>query len=213
LVGFSSTRMKTFSFLGQTSPGSQVTVNHIDIPVLPEGYFFATVEMELGDNRLEIIASNKAGEKLIYPYLITRNPIEPSWPKGMVDIVLTIGSKQARVNGKTMELDVAPFIDQGRTLVPFRFIGESLGAEVTFTTDSSGRVDMVTYTLGDTHVVLFIDRAEALVNGEKYELGVPARIVQGRTVVPVRFVSEALGCEVFWNAETREIKIRYTAKK
>lgn len=208
-LNFTRTRMKYYSFVGSASPGSQVTVNGIEIPVLPEGHFLATVELELGTNRVEVIATNNAGEKLIHPRLITLLPIEPSWPKGMVDIVLTIGSKQARVNGKTRELDVAPFIDQGRTMVPFRFVGESLSAKVSFTTDSSGQVDIVSYTLGATHVILFIGKMEALVNGKKYQLEAPARIVQGRTVVPVRFVSEALGCEVFWNAATQEVKIRY----
>ncbi len=205
-----TTRMKTFTFAGQASPGSQVTVNDIEMPVLPEGYFLATIELEPGKNRLEITAMNNAGDQSTHLYWMELVPIEPLSEDNVV-IVLTIGSTQAWVNGKPIELDVAPFIEQGRTLVPFRFVGESLGAEVTFTTDNSGRVDMVSYTLGDLYVVLFIGRTEALVNGEKFELEVPPKIVQGRTVIPIRFVSEALGCEVSWIAETREITIRYKA--
>jgi hypothetical protein len=207
-----TTRMKTYTFAGQTLRGSQVWVNDTEIPVLPEGYFLATVELEMGKNRLEITAMSRTGDRTTQPHWMELEPMVPL-AEGNVVMVLTIGSKQAYVNGKAVELDVAPFIEKGRTMVPFRFIGESLSAEVSFTTDSSGRVDIVSYTLGKTHVILFIGKTEALVNGGKMILEVPPQIVEGRTVVPIRFVSEALGCKVSWIAETREITIQYTAKK
>lgn len=50
--------------------------------------------------------------------------------KGVTNITLTVNSKRAKVNGKTIELDAAPMISNGSTLVPVRFISESLGLEV-----------------------------------------------------------------------------------
>ena len=128
-----------------------------------------------------------------------------------ITIVLTIGSKNAYVNQQLVVLDVAPFIDSGRTFVPFRFVGESLGAEVGYTTDASGRVATVTYKLGSTSIILYIGRKDALVNGRTVYLDVAPKIVQGRTVIPLRFVTEALGCKVDWDGQAMKVTIIYPA--
>ena len=130
---------------------------------------------------------------------------------GKITIVLTIGSKNAYVNQQLVVLDVAPFIDSGRTFVPFRFVGESLGAEVGYTTDASGRVATVTYKLGSTSIILYIGRKDALVNGRTVYLDVAPKIVQGRTVIPLRFVTEALGCKVDWDGQAMKVTITYPA--
>lgn len=90
--------------------------------------------------------------------------------------------------------DTAPTIVDGRTLVPLRAIFEALGAEVEW--DSSTRT--ATGTRGGTVVVVQIDNNVAYVNGEARLLDVPARIINNRTMVPARFVSEAMGCRVTW---------------
>ncbi|MCK5848940.1 MAG: copper amine oxidase N-terminal domain-containing protein [Caldisericia bacterium] len=121
--------------------------------------------------------------------------------------MLIIGSKNAKVNEKTVALDVAPFIDSGRTFVPFRFIGESLGAKVGYTVDASGRVDTVTYSIGTTNIILYIGKREAIVNGSTVYLDVAPKILQGRTVIPLRFVTEALGCKVEWDGQKMQVTI------
>lgn len=96
-----------------------------------------------------------------------------------------------------IETDTPPTIIDGRTLVPLRAIFEALGAEVEW--------DNVTRTAkgtrGDTVVSVQIDNKTAYVNGESRELDVPAQIINNRTMVPARFVSEALGCKVTWYQE------------
>jgi hypothetical protein len=66
-----------------------------------------------------------------------------------------------------------------------------------------GEARTATGTRGDTTVVIQIDSATAYVNGEAKELDVPAKIINSRTMVPARFVSEALGCVVTWNDATK----------
>ena len=100
-------------------------------------------------------------------------------------------------------LDVPPFIENGRTLVPLRFVGEALGAS--FDWDEDDR--RVTFTRDEKTIVLWIDRHQALVNGRINLLDVPPRIVHNRTVVPLRFVGEALGASLHWEGETRRITI------
>ena len=139
------------------------------------------------------------------------NPVASDLKDGKITIVLTIGSKNAYVNQQLVVLDVAPFIDSGRTFVPFRFVGESLGAQVGYTTDASGRVATVTYQLGSTSIILYIGRKDALVNGRTVYLDVAPKIVQGRTVIPLRFVTEALGCKVDWDGQTMKVTITYPA--
>ena len=139
-------------------------------------------------------------------------PGEPGAPGAQkVVIILTIGSKNANVNKKLVVLDVPPFIDSGRTFVPFRFIGESLGAEVGFTKGASGKVATVTYRMGRTNIVLHIGKLEATVNGKTVTMEVAPQILQGRTVIPLRFVTEALGCKVEWDGQKMQVTIIFPA--
>ena len=91
--------------------------------------------------------------------------------------------------------DVKPVIENSRTLVPVRFIAESFGAEVTF--DDATRV--IGISLGDKTIQMQLDSAEYTVNGETKTLDVPAKSVNGRTLIPLRALVEALGKEVFWD--------------
>jgi branched-chain amino acid transport system substrate-binding protein len=99
--------------------------------------------------------------------------------------------------------DVPPRVESGRTLVPLRAIFEALQAEVKWDPVTL----TVTSTKGSTTVSLTINSADAYVNGSLVKLDVPAKIIDGRTFVPLRFVGEALGAEVVWDGTTRSITI------
>jgi len=107
------------------------------------------------------------------------------------------------VNEKELSFDVPPVIEEGRTLVPLRAIFEALGAEV----DWDGDTKTVTATKGAITISLTIGEKTAYKNGGAVVLDVPGRIIEGRTLVPLRFVSEALGAEVEWEASTRTVTI------
>ena len=112
---------------------------------------------------------------------------------------------QIILDGRLLVLDVPPIIQEGRALVPFRAIGEALGATVNW----DSQTQTVIMSLDGTTVSLRIGDMHAYVNGQQVSLDVPALIINGRTMVPLRFVSEALGAEVSWDSEARQVIIRY----
>ncbi len=123
------------------------------------------------------------------------------------DIVLklTVGNNVAFINSDKVELDVPPMIIAGRTLVPIRFISESFGCKVEW----EAQTGKITISRNDFSIVLFRDKREAIVNGEPKQLDVAASIIQGRTLVPVRFISEGFGANVEWDAATRGITVTW----
>lgn len=107
------------------------------------------------------------------------------------------------VDGREIKSDVPPVIEQGRTLVPIRVISEALGAQVTF--DKS----TLTVTISGTKstIVLKISSNKATKNGTVVILDAPARVISGRTMVPLRFIGESLGAEVKWNTTLNRVEI------
>jgi len=113
------------------------------------------------------------------------------------------------VNEKEVFLDTAPILENGRTLVPIRFISESIGANVKWNDKDLS----IVITLGDKKIYLWIGKKESIIErkGVKttYKLDVPPRIVNNRTLVPLRFVMEAFSATVTWIDEYKLIKINY----
>ncbi|MDI6869312.1 MAG: copper amine oxidase N-terminal domain-containing protein [Coprothermobacterota bacterium] len=120
-----------------------------------------------------------------------------------VSIFLWIGKKEIQVNGEIKEMDVAPFIKDSRTFVPIRFVSEALGAKVDWV-DSEKKVSI---TLKDIAISLWIDKYFAYVNGVEKKLDVAPMIVDSRTFVPIRFVSENLGAAVGWDTHEQKVSI------
>ncbi len=110
---------------------------------------------------------------------------------------------QVVLDGNKLQFDVDPVIENGRTLVPLRAIFEALGATVDW--DDSTRT--VTASKGSTKIVLTIGSNQATVNGKVYTLEVPARIINNRTLVPLRFIGEAFEEQVDWDGSTSTITI------
>ncbi len=106
------------------------------------------------------------------------------------------------LDGRALNFDVPPVVQDGRTLVPMRAVFEALGAQVGW--DEATRT--VTAAKGGTEIKLTLG-GMAFKNGSPVGLDVPARLVNGRTMVPLRFVSEALGCQVAWDGATRTVAI------
>ncbi|MGB9905146.1 MAG: copper amine oxidase N-terminal domain-containing protein [Desulfotomaculales bacterium] len=107
------------------------------------------------------------------------------------------------VRGKRPNFDVRPVIANGRTLVPIRAISESLGAKV----DYDPGEQKVFINNGTINVNLYLNDRNALVNGRRVVLDEPARVINGRTMVPLRFVSESLGAAVDYDPQTQMITI------
>lgn len=107
------------------------------------------------------------------------------------------------VDGKTLTLDVPPQIVNGRLLVPLRAIFTELGAEIVW----DGDTQTVFAAKGNTLVVLTIGSDSPLVNGVVVKIDQPGVIVDGRTLVPLRFVAQAFGCTVDWDGDTQTATI------
>lgn len=116
-------------------------------------------------------------------------------------VELLINSPNAFVDGQLVKVDekddkVIPFIAEGdRTLVPVRFISERFGMDVGYD-DASRKVTLS----GDGYdIVMTLDSAEYTVNGMKKTLDVPAKSYNGRTMIPLRAMAEAIGKKVHWD--------------
>lgn len=103
------------------------------------------------------------------------------------------------LNGKKIEFDVAPAIESGRTLVPVRAIFEELGMEVSY---DDGAIAAKKEGLA---IDLSVDSDIAFVNGEQKTLDVPSRIVDSRTLVPLRFIGEATGLFVDYISDVKTV--------
>ena len=112
---------------------------------------------------------------------------------------------------RVQTMDTAPMIFGGRTLLPIRYVSEPLGAAVSW----DATLDQVTVQLGDKHIALWINNGTARVNGAETPIDpanpevTPIIIPPGRTMLPLRFIAENLGCRVEWNAELREAMVIY----
>ncbi len=107
------------------------------------------------------------------------------------------------VNGQRLEFDVPPVIRAGRVLVPFRRLFEAVGAEVEWQAETRS----VRAVRGSTRIELRIGVNAALVNGQLVTLDVAPEIVNGRTLVPLRFVGESLGATVLWDPQTYSVAV------
>jgi hypothetical protein len=137
-------------------------------------------------------------------------PAKPK--KDFIVLVLQINNPSMRVDEKVVEIDpgrgTTPVIVKGSTLCPIRAVVEALGGAISWNANDQ----KITLTLKNLKLELWINRKTAKVNGVIKNLSVPPMIINGRTMVPVRFVSEGLGCQVFWDSTQQIITIEYSLK-
>lgn len=112
----------------------------------------------------------------------------------------------AKLDGRALQFDQPPIMMGGRVMVPLRGIFESLGANVRFEPATS----RIVATRGAQSVQLTLGSNQAVVDGQPVTLDSPAATVGGRTMVPLRFVSEALGTEVRWQEATQTVFLTST---
>src|SRR5450830_525566 len=134
---------------------------------------------------------------------IVKVPVVPVVARRVV--VLTIGSDIVMVDGRATIVDAAPEIVAGRTFVPIRFIAETFGSTVTWLPETRG----ITITLGSTTIMLQIGNATAVIKGKIIALDAAPYIKNGRSMVPLRVISELFGSDVAWNAAKHVITITH----
>jgi len=113
---------------------------------------------------------------------------------------------QVLLNGQPLEFDVPPVIVSGRTMVPFRAIFEAFGADVSWEPETR-QVSAIYQGDDITHIALTINEDVAHINGVPNLLDSVPFIASGRTLVPLRFISESLGADVDWDGAARVVTI------
>lgn len=108
-----------------------------------------------------------------------------------------------KIDGQQINFDVPPQMINNRTMVPLRAIFENLGATVDWNADTQ----TITSTKENITINLTIDNPIMYVNGQAVTLDSPGCLVEGRTLVPVRAISEAFGTTVDWNADDRTVSV------
>ena len=138
--------------------------------------------------------------------------------RSVVEIIDATSRKKHQLNtvnlmvgGKDVITDVPGVIFNNRTLVPIRFVVESLGAKI----DWNQSTYEATITTDSKTIVLKVDSSTAIVNGVKKKLpdGVPPKLFEyqgnNRTMVPIRFISEELGMDVNWIGSTNTVLVDF----
>ena len=108
-----------------------------------------------------------------------------------------------RINGKLLVSDTMPRIKNGRTLVPLRALAEETGFEVSYNEETKE----INITNKDKIISFKIGEEKAYKNGEEIILEAPPEIINNRTLVPLRAISDAFGYDISWNAERRLAEI------
>ena len=127
------------------------------------------------------------------------------------NVTLTIDSKimEKSVNGieEKIPMDVAPFITDGRTMLPIRFVAEALGFNVQWINETR----TVLLTDKDNVITIPVDTNKIVVNGKVYESDVKPVIKNGRTMLPIANIARALGLkdgtEILWDEVNRKVTI------
>lgn len=191
-----------------------ITMNKDLIPVTfdKDGSFSQTLTLQTMKNNIQVDATDQQGNRaegvsLTITYL----------PKNSTLITLWIGKKEAEITKQAIMkptfLEAPPEIKNGKTMVPLRFVGEAFGAKVDWNAKSSE----ITIPLGKKILSLWIGIDYIFVDNEgEYEeipLDSPPYIKNGRTMVPIRAISEAFGAKVEWDAKEKKITILYTPEE
>ncbi len=116
-----------------------------------------------------------------------------------------------QLNGEVLSLDVAPVMENNRILVPTRGIFEKLGATVTWSGKTStvsieNNSMIIEITIGKNYAKIY-RKHDLTGTPEMVKLDIPAKIVKGRTIVPLRFIAETLNAKVDWHSDHLTVTI------
>lgn len=117
----------------------------------------------------------------------------------------TIDEPYAMLGTTFEELDAAPYVKNGSTMVPLSAVGKWLGSEAKW----NAKTQQVTLDVNNTKIQLTIGSKTAYVNGRKVTMNTAAESVNGRTFVPVAFIAKELGAKTSYDKETNAVSIYF----
>ncbi len=147
--------------------------------------------------------TNLQGSLLFKALSFTYGNATPEPPQQKL-LELIVGQKSMLVDGTPSQMDVAPMVVEGRTLVPIRFISEALGATVLW----DGATKNATIIKERSWVDLWTGEAMMVVDGKAIALDVPLQLIKNRTMIPLRAVAESLHLTVGWDQINRKISLQ-----
>lgn len=130
--------------------------------------------------------------------------VKPAFAVSGNTVVFTIGSTYYLINGNVNNMDVAPYIRDGRTFVPVRYAAQALGISPDNISYGNGKV---TLTGNGLVAQLTAGSNELLLNGTVVDMDVTVDVVNGRTMLPVRWISTVFGVTVNWDPATRTVTL------
>jgi len=188
------TSNQTYTLQGKLSEDGKVFINNVEVP-LNSTTFDYTINLNDGENVITVKVVDLAGNET-YETVIIRKVNETK-------ILLTIGSKVVKKGDNSFELQAAPFIENGVTLVPLRFIAETFNANLNW----YGELKIISISYKDHNIQLQVDSNKVVVDDSIKEIQVAPKIVNGLTFVPLRFILETFGAQVLFDANTKTITI------
>ena len=183
---------------------------------LPEGAAIVDAGIRLPAEIRFVMPASVGSGGSYKPVVEAAEPVITKAQRLQNTIALQIGNYGAAANGALIRIDpdnsaVRPYLDEsGRTMMPVRFVAERLGATVEW----NGQANQITIRSTDRTIVMTIGAKTYTINGVAYTMDTEPIIVRGwdRTVVPIRFVSEALGRAVEWDAANQLVLITDSAE-
>lgn len=155
--------------------------------------------------RIYVVETAREGRNQTEPYsLYFKNLQTLGGTNGTVAVQLQIGSTQMTQNGVVSQMDVAPVIANDRTMVPIRFVSEALGAQAEWVADRQAAV--IAYN--GIVLELPVNQKTIYIQGQATEMDVATQLINDRTMVPLRAVTEGLGLTVEYQPETQTITIQ-----
>ena len=114
-----------------------------------------------------------------------------------------VGNDVYTSGGQQFTMDAQPHISEGHALIPVRYLADALGAQTSW----DANTQEITITKGNVDIELTIGSTTLTVNGKALLMDSAPVIKNGRTYLPVRYLAEALGYDISWDAATQTITL------
>ncbi len=193
-----------FTIDGESDVASTIRIYNIKMTLdrtVPQGPF----RLDIGGNSL---VDNNTDENGWVNRVVRFDYVEVGTPSPGVEVtaVFTIGSTTYKVNGEERVMDVAPYIMDARTFLPVRFTAEALGlTEDNIIWDANTKT--VTVLKGDRIVQMQIGSRVLFINGAQIMMDTAPEIRDGRTMLPIRWVAQAMGVSIEWDGDARTVTV------
>lgn len=188
-----SSDVETAELVGEAKPEA---TQFIDVGPLERATYYYWVMCE--DTRGNV--SKPAGPARAQPIIMTDAITK-------VNLVFTVDQPAVVMNGVTVPMETAPVVENGRTILPIRYVATPLGVQVLWSTKEQ-KVTLI----GSKRIELWIGKSTATVDGVVVPIDpanpkVVPRISGGRTMLPLRFISETLGAEILYDPQLRAVTV------